>query len=171
MWTRLYFAPGIPGIISKNIDVENEQVNGTLCKMISLSWAPEVKDDTIDKLRKGTLRPKRNGEGYCVPPPYSINVEIKSRTGQTTVIPIVAINNSSGNSNGFKSPCGRRLSVKHHHVDLGFCFTDYKVQGITVEKGDKLIVVLNNLPARLDVATISVCLSRVTRIEDIQSSP
>ena len=172
MWTRLYFAPGIPGIISKNIDVENEQVNGKLCKMVSLSWAPEVKDDTIDKLRKGTLRPKSDGEGYRVPPPYSINVETKSRTRQRTVIPIVALNSGSEKgSNSFKAPDGRTLLTKHHHIDLGFCFTDYKVQGITVEKGDKLIVVLNNLPAHIVLATISVCLSRVTRIEDLQSSP
>ena len=57
-------------IISKNIDVENEQVNGTLCKMMSLSWEPGVKHNVIDKLRKGKLRPKRNGEAYHVPPPY-----------------------------------------------------------------------------------------------------
>ncbi len=32
-------------------------------------------------------------------------------------------------------------------------------------------MVLDNMPASLDVATISVCLSRVTRIEDLQIFP
>jgi hypothetical protein len=167
---RRYFATGIPAIISKNIDVENEQVNGTLCKMVSLSWLPEIKHDVIDKLRKGTLRPSANGEAHRVPPPYSINVETTNRAGVKTTIPIVARSTTTGqhDSTGFKTSDGRHLSVKHHYVDLGFCFTDYKVQGITVKKGDKLILVLDDLPARLDVATISVCLSRVTRIEDLR---
>ena len=157
---RRYFATGIPAIISKNIDVENEQVNGTQCKMMSLSWDPEIKDPVIDKLRKGTLRPRPDGEAYEVPPPYSINVETTNRDGVKTIIPIVARNNTTGqhDSTGFKTSDGIHLSVKHHYVDLGFCFTDYKVQGITVKKGDKLIVVLDNMPTRLDIATISVCL-------------
>ena len=29
------------------------------------------------------------------------------------------------------------LKVRHHHVDLGFAFTDFKVQGVTVKKGDQ----------------------------------
>ena len=103
-------------------------------------------------------------------PLYSINVETTNRAGEKTIIPIVARNNPTGqhDSTGFKTSDGQHLSVKHHYVDLGFCFTDYKVQGITVKKGDKLIVVLDDLPARLDIATISVCLSRVTRIEDLR---
>ena len=125
---RRYFAPGIPAIISKNIDIENEQVNRMLCKMMSLSWLPEVKDDVIDKLRKGKLQPKHNGEAYHVPPPYSINIATTNRTGTTTLIPIVAINNNpKQDSTGFKTPDGQRLRVKHHYVELGFCFTDYKV--------------------------------------------
>ena len=141
-----------------------------MCKMMSLSWLPEITHDVIDKLRKGTLRPKRNGEAYHVPPPYSVNVATTNRAGVTTIIPIVALNNNTSqqDSTGFKTSDGERLSVKHHYVDLGFCFTDYKTQGITVKKGDKMIVVLDDLPARLNVATISVCLSRVTRIEDLR---
>ncbi len=159
-----YFAPGLPAMITKNINVEQEEVNGKMCKMVSLSWLPEVKHDVIDKLRKGTLRPHSNGEAYQVPPPYSVNVEITKRDKTRTIVPIKALNDKKKGL--FKDPVdGCVLRVKHHHIQIGFCFTDYKVQGITVEKDDKLVVVLNKQSSSIDVATMSVCLSRVTRIE------
>ncbi len=160
-----YFAPGLPAIITKNIDVEQEEVNGKMCTMVSLSWLPEVKDEVIRKLRRGKLKPRADGLAYRVPPPYSVNVEIIRRDKTKVVVPIRAFNDDSKNNPGFKGPKGVKIDVKHHYVDVGFCFTDYKVQGITVKKGDKLVVVLNAQSARMDLATMSVCLSRVTRIE------
>ncbi len=53
-----------------NIDVEHEQVNGTLCTMVSLSWPPEVKHKVVDRLRRGELQPHASGSAYKVPVPY-----------------------------------------------------------------------------------------------------
>ena len=160
-----YFAPGLPAIITKNIDVEQEEVNGKMCTMVSLSWLPDVEDEVIRKLRRGKLKPRADGLAYRVPPPYSVNVEIIRRDKTKVVVPIRAFNDDSKNNPGFKGPDSVKIDVKHHYVATGFCFTDYKVQGITVEKGDKLVVVLNEQSATMDLATMSVCLSRVTRIE------
>ncbi len=66
---------------------------------------------------------------------------------------------------------GKPLKVRYHFVDLGFSFTDFKMQGLTVKKGQKLILVLNRQTAKFDIGTISVGLSRVTRIEDIRILP
>ena len=160
-----YFAPGLPAMITKNIDVEQEEVNGKMCTMVSLSWLPEVEDEVIRKLRRGKLKPRADGLAYRVPPPYSVNVEIIRRDKTKVVVPIRAFNDLSENNPGFKGPDSVKIDVKHHYVATGFCFTDYKVQGITVKKGDKLVVVLNEQSATIDLATMSVCLSRVTRIE------
>lgn len=61
-----------------------------------------------------------------------------------------------------------KIRVTTHMVDLGFAFTDYKVQGLTV---DKLIIMLNKDAALHDLATIYVGISRVTRISDLRIWP
>lgn len=76
----------------------------------------------------------------------------------TTVVPVVALNDG-GDKALFKNARGQRLKCKHHFVDLGFSFTDFKDQGLTFEEGKKLVVVLNKQTARLDVGTISVAFS------------
>ena len=53
-------------------------------------------------------------------------------------------------------------------VDLGFAFTDYKVQCLTL---DQLIIMLNKDAALHDLATIYVGISRVTRIVDLRIWP
>ena len=138
--------------------------------MVSLTWLPEVKHKIVQRLRKGTLRPKRNNEAYQVPPPYSVNVAFTNRDGSTSIIPIVAEANGGTNA-AYKNNRGQPLRTQHHHVDLGFSFTDYKIQGLTFKKGEKLIVVLNKQTAPIDIRTISVCLSRVTCMEDVRIFP
>ena len=61
-----------------------------------------------------------------------------------------------------------KIQIKTHKVDLAFAFTDYKVQGLTV---DALILMLNKDIARHDLATLYVGISRVTRIEDLMIWP
>ncbi len=52
-----------------------------------------------------------------------------------------------------------------HRVDLAFALTDFKFQGLTV---DKLIVMLNLQGMNHDLATLYVGISRVRRIEDLK---
>ena len=52
----------------------------------------------------------------------------------TVIIPVKALNNEGNTKPGFKNARGEILKVKHHFVDLGFCFTDFKVQGLTFKK-------------------------------------
>ena len=64
-------------------------------------------------------------------------------------------------------------SIVHHHVDLAWAFTDFKVQGLTWKRGKKLILSLNKSTAtkNLNIKTISVCFSRVQRLEDLRILP
>ena len=63
-------------------------VNGTRCKLKSLTWLPEVQDDVIEKIRRGTLRPRADGEAYVVPRPFTVNVEVTNKDGSTTPVSI-----------------------------------------------------------------------------------
>ena len=71
------------------IDVVREAgglVNGTRCKLKSLSWMPDMQHDVIDQLRRGTLRPRADGEAYLVPRPFTVNVEVTNKDGSATLI-------------------------------------------------------------------------------------
>ena len=64
------------------------------------------------------------------------------------MIPVGLESNNGTGSDGFKTQFGRKaLRTKHHHVDLAWAFTDYKVQGLTWNEGEKLIVSLNKSSA------------------------
>ena len=76
----------------------------------------------------------RNRDSHCT---GSISHEQSSFVGFTTVaptsvIPVLAL--SSGDDKNFRNARGETLKVKHHYIDLGFSFTDYKVQGLTVKR-------------------------------------
>ena len=90
-----------------------------------------------------------------------------------SLIPVKAIKNNGGSGGGFKTKFQKPLATVHHHVDLAWAFTDFKVQGLTWKEGEKLILSLNKSTAlkNLNIKTISVCLSRVTRLEDLQILP
>ena len=53
-------------------------------------------------------------------------------------------------------------------VELGFAFTDFKVQGLTCKQ---LIIMLNKQAAPHDLVTLYVGISRVTRIADLRVWP
>ena len=173
-------------------------VNGTRCRMKSLSWRPGVQHDVITKLRQGTLRPRSDGKPYLVPCPYTVNVEVTNKDGSATpvstfkyimqskiseigltgvapksVIPVAVSGSDGKKGSGFKTRFQQPLPTVHHHVDLTWAFTDFKVQGLTWKEGEKLILSLNKSTAtkNLNIKTISVCLSRVTRLEDLRILP
>ncbi len=62
----------------------------------------------------------------------------------------------------------KKLRVTAHKVDLGFAFTDYRVQGLTVKK---LNIMLNKQLAPHDLATLYVGISRVKRLADLKIWP
>jgi len=90
-----------------------------------------------------------------------------------SVIPVSTKSDDGKGGSGFKTQFGKPLCTSHHHVDLAWAFTDFKVQGLTWNEGEKLIISLNKSTAvkNLTIKTISVCLSRVTRLEDIRILP
>ena len=90
-----------------------------------------------------------------------------------SVIPVDAKSDDGKGGSGFKTQFQQPLRTTHHHVDLAWAFTDFKVQGLTWNEGEKLIVSLHKSTAvkNLTVKTISVCLSRVTQLEDIRILP
>ena len=51
-----------------------------------------------------------------------------------------------------------------HDMNLGFAFTDYRIQGLTVEA---LIIMLNKQSAVHDIPTIYVGFSRLQRLDDV----
>ena len=55
-----------------------------------------------------------------------------------------------------------------HDVDLGFAFTDYRVQGLTLKA---LIIMLNKQSACHDIPTIYVGFSRLTKLANLMIWP
>ena len=60
----------------------------------------------------------------------------------------------------------KKISIIRHPLDLGFAYTDFKIQGLTI---DRLVVMLNKeQSARIDLATLYVAFSRVKRSDHLR---
>ena len=165
--TKHYFVPGAPAILTKSVKgcAHRGLVNSARGKMVSMTW--DEKDHNHKNVRRWYNGDLKGGRIYRVPLPYAITVKM-DKTGelnpvrqQTTTVKVPE----------WMASCLRlkpKMRLTTHMVDLGFAFTDYRVQGLTV---DKLIIMLNKDTAPHDLATIYVGISRVTRIEDLRIWP
>ena len=124
---------------------------------------------TIKMDRRGVLFPvKRQRTTIQIPPTMAAFLGVREKVGKTT--PMFSYKCKELRSHSFPSVSlcigfGDLLLGNHcltHEVDLGFAFTDYKLQGLTL---DKLIIMLNQQEARHDLATVYVGISRLRRIQ------
>ena len=137
-------------------------VNGARGTMFSITWNERDHDnDNVRAWYDGTLE---GGKIYKVSSPYAITMKMK-KTGD--LFPVVRGTKDVDTPKWMRTwfNFAKKLKLKTHEIDLGFAFTDYKVQGLTL---DKLIIVLNKQGARHDLATIYVGISRVTRLQDLR---
>ena len=127
---------------------------------------------TIKMDRTGDLFPvKRERATIKIPATLALFMGVREKVRKTT--PVFSYKCKELRSHSFPSVSlcigfGCLLLGKHcltHAVDLGFAFTDYKVQGLTL---DKLIIMFNlqGIP-RHDLATVYVGISRLRRIQSI----
>ena len=140
-------------------------MNSARGKMISMTWNEnDHNDENVCKWYKGDMK---GGVIYHVPLPYAITVKME-KTGE--LFPVLQERTTVNVPKWLASSVRLRpkIRVTTHMVDLGFAFTDYKVQGLTL---DQMIIMLNKDAALHDLATIYVGISRVTRIVDLRIWP
>ena len=162
-----YFVSGAPAILTQNIRgyAHRGLVNSARGTMCSMTWnEKDHKDPTVEAWYKGKLE---GGKVYRVPFPHAVNVKM-TKTGD--LFPVVQTTRSIELPSTMAAYLGlrKKLRVTTHKVDLGFAFTDYRVQGLTVKK---LIIMLNKQLAPHDLATLYVGISRVKRLADLKIWP
>ena len=133
--------------------------------MFSVTW--DEKDHNNENVRAWYNGTMEGGKIYPVPIPYAITVKM-DKTGD--LFPVVRKKTTVEVKKWMASWLNLKgkISLTTHMVNLSFAFTDYKVQGLTL---DKLIVMLNKQAARHDLATIYVGISRVRRLQDLMIWP
>ncbi len=162
-----YFVPGAPAILTKNVRDYTHRglVNSARAKMWSMTWNERDRNHpTVEAWYNGELE---GGKEYLVPFPHAITVKMK-KTGE--LFPVVHKNETIKISSMLASWLNlkEKIRVTTHLVDLAFAFTDYKVQGLTL---DRLVIMLNEQTARHDLATLYVGISRVQRLRDLRIWP
>ena len=100
-----------------------------------------------------------------VDPPHSVNIQITSDTKKDNIVPILGKHKTV-----YIGKNKRPIHFKHHHIELGFSYTYWKVQGATL---DAIILVLNKKPFKPNISLRSfyVGISRVNNRNDIRLWP
>lgn len=164
---KRYFVRGAPCTLTKNINPSVKLANGTNknTTFLSLTWSPDTKHHNINLLRRGKLKP---GVEYEVPFPHSVN--ILSNNVEVPVLSYKARINVPKYLRYNLEPGKRALLHQSHAVELGFAYTDFKIQGATVEK---LILLLMKRPSvpHLTIGSVYVGFTRVKRNEDLRIWP
>ena len=118
--------------------------------MWSITWSE--RDRTDENVRKWFSGDLEDGKIYQVPFPHAITVKMNKTKDK---FPVVQAKDTCKVPKWLASCIGlkEKIQVQTHHVDLGYAFTDYKLQGLTVER---LIIMLNKQRAPHDLTTLYV---------------
>jgi hypothetical protein len=157
-----YFARGAPAMIKTNIGSDRRLSNGSGCKLHSLTFNPSA---TPTSQQLSTLIP---GQIFFLDtPPLSVNLHFPdqdistwpqgwSLSPTTVVVPMMMLKAEEELKIHNKE---LKLSYYSYNVDLAFCLTFHKVQGMTL---DRIIIDLNSpaLP-KVTCASLYVAISRV----------
>lgn len=157
-----YFARGAPAMLKSNIGVDRRLSNGSTCVLHSITFNPSCKP-TSQQL--ASLLP---GQVFFLEtPPLSVNVQLANQDISTwprghslstsaVIVPMMILKTEEDLKMHNKE---LRLSYYSYNVDLAFCITFHKVQGMTL---DRIIIDLNSpaLP-KVTCASLYVALSRV----------
>jgi hypothetical protein len=157
-----YYMEGAPGVITRNICVKKGVANGTRCILAGISY----NDVVIANEMKARLAAARSGQVVNIATPTYIIVTVPSKSGSQEVTTVAVTRDPTSRDSRAKE-----LNISPFEVELAYCCTYHKVQGLTL---DNIVMEMNARPnglGKMCFASLYVGLSRVRTAGGIRLIP